>query len=101
MLVYDCTNEASFKNLQSWWDLVRNSQDGRVLPGIVVANKTDKLDSIAVQPARGAEFAASNGLEFFECSALQGTDADAPFYFIANKFYRTYEEKVQLMLDAR
>lgn len=130
LLVYDCTNEASFKSLQSWLELARSSQDGKLLPGtctifhvpcasllmrficsvlllaavvrfvgagIVVANKSDVTDRVAVPAAKGADFAAANSLEFFECSALQGTDADAPFYYLANKFYRMYEEKVQLM----
>ena len=38
------------------------------------------------------EFAKSMGLTYFETSAMNGDDVDAPFNFVADSFHRKYEE---------
>ena len=41
-----------------------------LLIGVLVANKIDLDQRRVVSPKSGREFAESNGLEYFECSAV-------------------------------
>ena len=38
--------------------------------GVLVANKTDLDQRRVISPKAGMEFAESNGLKYFECSAV-------------------------------
>ena len=41
MLVYDVTNPDSFQLLKQWHESVKQENQGRSLPGVLIANKTD------------------------------------------------------------
>eukprot|EP00744_Colponema_vietnamica_P007355 GILI01010594.1.p1 GENE.GILI01010594.1~~GILI01010594.1.p1 ORF type:complete len:190 (+),score=23.69 GILI01010594.1:54-623(+) len=97
VLVYDCTSMESFKNLSKWIAEIRQSAPERVVPGVLVANKVDLEERRVVPTQQGQDFAEANGLEFFETSALAGTDVDAPFNFIADAFYRLYEGRLETL----
>ncbi|TNV78448.1 hypothetical protein FGO68_gene527 [Halteria grandinella] len=94
MLVYDVTNPDTFHLLRQWLEGIRQQNQGRALTGVVVANKIDLENRVAVGPADGAAFAKSIGFEFFEVSTLQGKNIDDPFKCLADIFYRRYQEKV-------
>jgi hypothetical protein len=49
---------------------------------------------IAVGPQDGAAFANSIGFEFFEVSTLKGQNVEAPFQYLAETFYRKYQDRV-------
>ena len=70
MLVYDCTNPDSFALLKQWHESIRQENQGRDLQGVVVANKVDLDQKVAVPTENGQGFADSIGFEFFEVSAL-------------------------------
>lgn len=94
MLVYDVTNPDTFHLLRQWLEGIRQQNQGRSLTGVVVANKIDLENRVAVGPADGAAFAKSIGFEFFEVSTLQGKNIDDPFKCLADQFYSRYQEKV-------
>jgi transport family protein 27 len=96
VLVYDVGNRDSFAACAKWLQNVRSIRPNNPVGGVLLANKIDLRDSGRAQVTvdEGMEFAKVNGLEYFECSAQQGTDVDAPFNFIADAFYRKYEECV-------
>lgn len=94
MLVYDVTNPDTFHLLRQWLEGIRQQNQGRPLTGVVVANKIDLENRVAVGPADGAAFAKSIGFEFFEVSTLQGKNIDEPFKCLADQFYSRYQEKV-------
>lgn len=102
MVVYDVANKASFDNVKTWLSKVRSRrpQNSAPLPGVLVANKVDlrrtDFDSRAViSKEQGIQLAKSEDLHFFETSAAQQTNADAPFKYIAAEFHRKYQEVVQ------
>jgi hypothetical protein len=64
------------------------------LNGVVVANKVDLENRIAVGPQDGMAFAKSIGFEFFEVSTLQGRNIDDPFKCLAEMYFRKFQEKV-------
>ncbi|XP_077979426.1 intraflagellar transport protein 27 homolog [Glandiceps talaboti] len=96
MVVFDVTNETSFKSCQKWLERVK-TKTNQELPGVLVGNKTDLGARRAVDPGAAREFALQNNLEYFECSARDMGNYEAPFYFLANAFYKLYEAKVEVM----
>eukprot|EP00736_Rhodelphis_marinus_P011494 Rmarinus@m.16176 len=92
LFAYDVTNRESFEQLGLWVELVRRvHSDGLPFIGIVVANKVDLTGRSVVEAEEGAEFARSQGFEFFQTSALEHHESDTPFTFAAKSFYEAYQ----------
>lgn len=92
LIVYDVTNDESFKNCKQWLERVRSLRPEKPLLGCIVANKIDLEERQKVSTSDGQDFARSNGLEYFETSALRGTDIEGPFHYLAKCFHKKYEE---------
>ena len=97
MLVYDVSNQDSFANLGPWLDLLRKKCPEKVLPGVLIANKTDLEDRIRVHTAEGSDFARLHNLEFVQVSAQKNTNVETPFQDLAKSFAKLYEEKIDLL----
>lgn len=93
MLVYDVTNADTFHLLRQWLEGIKQHNQGKTLMGVVVANKVDLENRIAVGPQDGMAFAKSIGFEFFEVSTLQGRAIEDPFKCLADMFWSRYQEK--------
>ena len=99
MLVYDVTNPDTFHLLRQWLEGIKKQNTGRPLMGVVVANKIDLENRIAVGPQDGQAFAKSIGFEFFEVSTLQGKNIDEPFKCLAEMFNNRYQEKANQLIQ--
>ncbi len=99
MLVYDATNQESFRLLHDWHASIKQENPGRQLTGIVVANKIDQDAKIQVSQEDGHAFAMGIGFEFCEVSAIQSRNIDKPFKTLANIFWNKYEEKVASLME--
>mmetsp|Transcript_14886 Transcript_14886/g.16537 ORF Transcript_14886/g.16537 Transcript_14886/m.16537 type:complete len:92 (+) Transcript_14886:365-640(+) len=77
MLIYDVTEEDSYKSLANWMQEVERYSEGDVLI-VLVANKVD-LGNRTVSKDDAAELAQEYGIPYFETSAKEGTGVDAPF----------------------
>lgn len=99
MLVYDATNQESFRLLHDWYASIKQENVGKNLSGIVVANKIDSESKLQVSQEDGQAFAMGIGFEFCEVSALQSRNIDKPFKLLANIFYTKYEEKVASLME--
>jgi small GTP-binding protein len=95
MLVYDCTNQESFDNLQHWLQEVDTSAC-ETITKVLVANKCD-LDSQVVPTEKGQQFADELGISFFEASSKEGTNVDTVFMSIATEIQKTQRELPQLV----
>ena len=95
VLVYDATSQESFHALRQWLELIKQKNNGRNLPGVVIANKMDMEHRIAVNPQDGAQFAQSLGFEFFEVSAAKNQNIEETFKAVAQMYYGKYEERIQ------
>jgi len=95
-VVYDVSSRESFQSAAKWLQGVRAIRPNNPIGGVLIANKIDLRETgrDVVSSEEGEQFAQQNGLMYFECSAMQGTDVDAPFNFMADAFYRKYEEMV-------
>ncbi|BFZ17201.1 hypothetical protein BsWGS_20241 [Bradybaena similaris] len=95
IVVYDCTNETSLSNSLTWLEKVRLQTPDIHIPGVLVANKTDLDKRRVVTPKVGREVAQSIKLEYFECSAKDMQNVDTPFFFLANEFYKLYQDRLE------
>eukprot|EP00727_Mastigamoeba_balamuthi_P004997 m51a1_g14496 hypothetical protein (189) ;mRNA; f:768683-769938 len=96
MAVYDVSSRDSFRLLAEWVDaamafLPKPSPGGSSDSS---PNKTDlaSMGRGVVEAQEGQAFAKHHSLEFFQCSAKEGVDHDAPFHWLANRFYKLYED---------
>ncbi|XP_062918901.1 intraflagellar transport protein 27 homolog isoform X2 [Mobula hypostoma] len=94
-LVYDITNAASFNSCTKWLERARAQAPNGQLPGVLVGNKMDLASRRMVEYAQAQEWAASQGLEYFETSAKEMENCNAPFLSLAKAFHRMYEEKLE------
>ncbi|XP_072013694.1 intraflagellar transport protein 27 homolog [Amphiura filiformis] len=96
MVILDVTNEKSFSSCAKWLERVR-AKAGQAIQGVLVANKMDLDGRRCVTKEAAQEFANGRGLEYFECSAKEQEGVDAPFHYMANAFYKLYQERVEVM----
>ena len=57
------------------------------LPGVIVANKIDLRERLVVNRKQGQQMAESLGMPYFEASALDGHETDAPFATLAKTLH--------------
>jgi transport family protein 27 len=101
VIVYDAGNRQSFLSCAKWLSAVRSENNGRVVPGILLANKSDLVDKgrIQVTKEEGRQFASKNGLTFMEASALRNTGVQELFQFIADAYSAKYEDSMHRVAD--
>ncbi|KAM3623994.1 uncharacterized protein V6R79_017813 [Siganus canaliculatus] len=92
-LVFDLTNEQSFANCSQWMERVRARCQGLHIPGVLVGNKSDLSARREVQVSVAQEWAQSQGLEYYETSAKNMENCDAPFLSLARAFHSLYQEQ--------
>ncbi len=95
MVVFDLTDESSFKNVEKWFieiDRYGNDQVCRILIG----NKADLTNKRVVSRERAETFAIQNGMEYIETSAKKNHNVNLAFEAIVRniKFgmYHNYPE---------
>ncbi|KAM9388698.1 intraflagellar transport protein 27 homolog isoform 1-T1 [Phaethornis superciliosus] len=94
-LVYDVTNEQSFKNCAKWLEKLKAQAVGLHIPGVLVGNKTDLVGRRVVEQKQAQEWAEKHGLEYCEMSVKEMKNFEAPFHILAKSFYQLYKEKVE------
>lgn len=76
LFVYDITNQATFDNLEDWWETVKNSLKGKDQTNLphfaLVANKDDLAHLRLVKQERHARFAQDHGMSSHNLSAKSG-----------------------------
>jgi len=100
MVVYDISSNESLNSCNKWLTSVRALRPmGPPLLGTLVGNKCElrdgQIDTRAeVVREDASRMAQDLGLAYFETSASSHINVDAPFKFIAEEFYKRYEDTV-------
>lgn len=94
-LVFDITSETSFRSCGRWLERVRAHAEGLQVPGVLVGNKSDLSTRREVETSVAQEWAHSQGLEYFETSAKEMENCDAPFAHLAQAFYSLYHDETK------
>ena len=94
ILMYDITKRETFERLDLWLNLIKQMTND--IPIVLVGNKLDQEDNIEngriVEYSEGEDFARDNDFEFFEASAMDGTNIDKVFSSIAEKIIKNLQD---------
>lgn len=82
LVVYDITDQESFKNLNSWLIEIEKNANKYVYK-ILIGNKNDLEDKRQVTYAQGKDFADTYGMKFIETSAKTNTNVSDAFQIMA------------------
>lgn len=86
ILVYDISNYSSYKSIPRWLKEIQNNGNSRNRI-LLLGNKSDLENQREVSREEAKVFAAENGLDFIETSALDGTGVEAAFQWIMTNVY--------------
>ena len=94
ILMYDITKRETFEHLETWINIIK--QMTNEIPIILVGNKVDQEDNAEngriVEYSEGEDFARENDFDFFEASAMDGTNVNKVFITIAEKIIKNLQE---------
>ena len=85
-IVYDITNEASFNNIENWYEQIQK-ETSQEIPILLVGNKCDLEEERKVPIEKGKEKAKNLNCAFFETSALKKINIDKIFEELVNNIY--------------
>eukprot|EP01120_Amphizonella_sp_Union-15-10_P015425 TRINITY_DN793_c0_g2_i3.p1 TRINITY_DN793_c0_g2~~TRINITY_DN793_c0_g2_i3.p1 ORF type:complete len:208 (+),score=46.23 TRINITY_DN793_c0_g2_i3:42-665(+) len=89
VLVYDVTNETSLQSLYVFQRQIYKVKDQDPadckIPIAIVGNKADLVDKKVVSPTKGKELADSMNALFFESSAKNRFNVEAPFFDLVRR----------------
>ncbi|KAJ3102903.1 Intraflagellar transport protein 27 [Phlyctochytrium planicorne] len=99
ILVYDVSNPETFSSLSRFLQIAKRSRMGKYIHGVLIANKIDVPGTRRqVTMQQGQEFAKANKMAYFETSAANNVEVDAPFYFLSNWFHDHFESSRKAFL---
>ena len=94
MIVYDVTDEESFKNVSSWlieiekyllWKINLHRNASKNVYKILIGNKCDLEDKRKVTSDQGKEMAEQFGMKYIETSAKTAFNVDDAFTTMTKK----------------
>jgi small GTP-binding protein len=87
VLVYDITDESSFKNVRTWMKQIDEFGSNKTCR-ILVGNKCDKEESRKVSYEEGQTLAQELNLSFFEASAKENLNVEEVFTSLAKNIMK-------------
>ena len=91
ILVYDVTNEETFKQIHQWIEDIQKNKLQRTKV-FLVGNKIDDEEKRVVQKETAETFAKEQEFEYFETSAKVGTGIEEMFAKISEQLYKIKKE---------
>ncbi|WP_287587035.1 GTP-binding protein, partial [Candidatus Borrarchaeum sp.] len=91
LIVYDITNEGSFKNVKKWYQEVKKHSAG--IPIILVGNKSDLEEARIISSKEGEKIAKEIDCPFFEASAKTGENVEFIFRTLNNMLVEQAQKK--------
>ncbi len=88
ILIYDLTNKASFKNINTWLKGISENIDINKTSFVLVGNKCDCDDLRQVSLEEGQNLAQEKGFPFFETSVKNNININQSFVAIINQMIK-------------
>lgn len=85
LLIFDITKQKSFKNLESWMSLIKESTNPRLL--CLIGNKSDLEEFRQVTREEAMGFAEKHGLNYIETSAKTNDNIENVFIHVSQSLY--------------
>ena len=98
MLIYDITNQSSFNDLESWFDLYKTESGNNV--GLLIGNKCDSERKVDEEEAK--KFAFEHGLKYIETSAKLDKNIKKEIAILLDKIIKskkTQKEEEEIELE--
>ncbi|CAD8111906.1 unnamed protein product [Paramecium primaurelia] len=96
--IYDITNIVSFKRIEQWInDVEQNLPSDKIK--VLIGNKCDLNNNRQVCYDDGKKFAAQQGLEFFESSALENHNIEGPINYVIEHFIKQKQSEQQQKVE--
>ncbi len=95
-LVYDVTNESSFRNLSYWYDNIKNSTDNDIVI-YLIGNKSDLIyeQGRIVNKQEAIDFVKEHNLQgYAECSAKNNENISETFKLFYKSIYKKNKNKL-------
>ena len=86
MIVFDITKINSFKNVEKWLAEINQKCEDHIFD-LLVGNKTDLKDMLAVKKDEACDFAEKNKIGYIETSALEFNNINEAFKMILSNIY--------------
>lgn len=93
MLVYDITNRQTFDHIPKWVEDLRSHADSSVVI-MLVGNKADLTEQRVVSTDDALQYANTQGLFFYETSALLGENVEAAFLLVLEEIHKISSRKI-------
>ena len=100
ILVYDITNELSFKSLDYWMGQVRE-MGGDSVKFLLIGNKSDLESNRRVTQKSGLDLARNNGMLFMETSCSSNYNIERAFQEVAECLYKAQAGQVSSSNEER
>ena len=85
LLIYDITNEKSFRKVDFWYKDLKESVNLDVMHTCLVGNKIDLKDNRKIEKEVAQKYADENNLPYYEVSAKSGEGIKKMFEDVTNK----------------
>ena len=92
LLLYDITDQNSFKNLRNWLQQIKANQSIKV---VLLGTKSDKIDDRAINEEEGKKLADEFNIGFFECSAKINTNIRESGYYLVDEILKDEEKHLK------
>ncbi|HEY0087198.1 MAG TPA: Rab family GTPase [Candidatus Lokiarchaeia archaeon] len=86
-LVFDLTNPSTFHNIMNWYaDIKKEIEVSN--NGILIGNKSDLSEERKISYDSASRLASAINFDYFETSALSGTNVEKAFELLTHKLYQ-------------
>ncbi|XP_053376495.1 uncharacterized protein LOC123535278 [Mercenaria mercenaria] len=92
MLVYDITNDRSFRHIEDWLRQVKEYAEARTQI-ILIGNKLDLNSKRQVREEEGKKLASANGIKFIEVSSKERINIDKAFITLTEDMLNVAEKR--------
>ncbi|CAD8204967.1 unnamed protein product [Paramecium pentaurelia] len=96
--IYDITNMDSFNRIQQWINEIEQNLPSDIIK-VLIGNKCDLNNNRQVCYGYGKEFAALQGLKFFESSALENINIQEPINYVIEHFIQQNQSEQQQKVE--
>lgn len=98
LIVYDITNNKSFESSKEWIEECKSYANQNIIL-MLIGNKADLIEERAITEEEGKELAKEYGMEFYECSALNGKNINEIFINACQKIIENINNQIYDLED--
>ena len=94
LIVYAVNDRTSFEKIEEWLKEVEEKKNtNNKVPLVLIGNKIDLENERVVSKEEGEKLAEKYNIEFFECSAKNGTNVNEAFQYLVKMVFYVYEKE--------